>query len=39
MKKIPKKSGVLRGNFYETCRDILQKTPTNGFTKKNSLAR
>ena len=30
-------SGVLRGSSCETCRNIPQKTPMNGFTKKNSL--
>ena len=39
MKKIPKMSGVLRGNCGETCRNIPQKTPMNGFTKKSSLTR
>ena len=39
MEKIPKMSGVLRGNCCETCRNIPQKTPMNGFTKKNSLTR
>ena len=32
-------SGILRGNCCETCRNIPQKTPMNGFTKKNSLTR
>ena len=27
MQKIPKMSGVLRGNCCETCRNIPQKTP------------
>ena len=36
---LPKMSGVLRGNCCETCRNIFQKTPMNGFTKKNSLTR
>ena len=39
MKKIPKASGVLRGNCCETCCNISQKTPMNGLTKKNSLTR
>ena len=39
MKKIPNMSGVLRGNSCETCRNIPQKVPMNGFTKKNSLTR
>ena len=39
MEKIPKMSGVLRGNCCETCRNIPQKTHMNGFIKKNSLTR
>ena len=39
MKKIPKMSGVLRGNCCEICRNIPQKTPMNGCTNKNSLTR
>ena len=39
MKKKPNMSGVLRGNFCETCRNVPQKTPMNRFTKKNSLTR
>ena len=31
MEKMPKISGVLRGNCCETCCNILQKTPMNGF--------
>ena len=30
-------SGILRGNCCETCHNIPQKTPVNGFTKKNFL--
>ena len=32
-------SGALRGNCCETCCNIPQKTPMNGFTKKNSLRK
>ena len=32
-------SGVLQGNCCETCLNIPQKAPMNGFTKKNSLTR
>ena len=39
MEKIPKMSGILRGNFCETCRNIPLKTPMKEFTKKNSLTR
>ena len=39
MKQIPKMSAILRGNYRETCRNIPQKTPMNGFTKENSLTR
>ena len=39
MEEILKMSGVLRGNCCETCHDILQKAPMNGFTKKYSLKR
>ena len=35
MKKITKMSGVLRGNYCETFRNIPQKAPMNGFTKKS----
>ena len=38
MEKIPKMSGVLRGNCFETC-NIPQKTPMKKFTKKNYLIR
>ena len=38
MNKIPNMSGILRGNCCETCH-IPQKTPMNGFTKKNPLTR
>ena len=38
MKKTPKITDVLRGNYCETCRNIPQKTLMNGFNK-NSLAR
>ena len=27
-------SGILRGNYYETCRNIPQKTPMNGFYRE-----
>ena len=37
--KIPKISGVLRGNCLETCCNILQKVLIKKFTKKNSLTR
>ena len=39
MKQIPKMSGFLRGNSCETCHNIPQKTPMNGFIKKNFLTR
>ena len=39
MEKIPKMSGVLRGNCCETCRNIPQKAPMKKFTMKNSLTR
>ena len=37
--KAPKMSGVLRGNYCETCRNIPQKTRMKKFTKKNSLTK
>ena len=37
MTQIPKLSGTLQGNSYETCRNSPQKIPMNGFTKKYSL--
>ena len=42
MEKIPKISGVLRGNCCEACRNIPKKTqqqPMKKFTNKNSLTR
>ena len=39
MEKIPQMSGVLRGNYCETCRSIPQKAHMNEFTKKYSLTR
>ena len=38
MKRIPKMSGIFRGNCCKTCGNISQKTPMNGFDKKNSLS-
>ena len=32
-------SGFFRGNCYETCLNIPQKTPMEEFFKKNSLTR
>ena len=34
MEKIPRMSGVLRGNCCETCLNIPQKSPINEFTEK-----
>ena len=39
MKQTLKMSGILGGNYFETYRNIPQKTPMNGFAKKNSLTR
>ena len=39
MEKIPKVSGVLRGNCREGCLSIPQKTPMKEFAKKSCLTK
>ena len=39
MEKIPKMSGVLRGNCCETCRNIPQKEPMKKFYQQEFFSK
>ena len=39
MKQIPKMSRILLGNCCETCHNVPQITPMNGYARKNSLTK